>query len=186
MLLTPDHFYLSPKSLPPARLILSSPQPTAVHISQSSQRRRLREGRAELGDVTGPYPVLPWCNSIKMISKFINYKMIQSCLENIICNKINKWIINKQNGIAFVNINNLNDCFSLGRLNSALPSLPEWTFHFVAWRIRVILSPGESVHQRRTGYGSVTSPHSALPSRSRRLCEDCEMWTSVVRGGRGY
>ena len=34
------------------------PQPTAVHISQSPQRRRLREGRAELGDVTEPSPVL--------------------------------------------------------------------------------------------------------------------------------
>ena len=60
MLLMPDHFYLSPRSLQPARLIPFFPQPTAVHISQSPQRRRLREDRAELGDVTEPYPVLLW------------------------------------------------------------------------------------------------------------------------------
>ena len=38
--------------------------------------------------------------------------------------------------------------------------------------------------QRRTGYGSVTSPHSALLSRSRRLCGDCEKWTAVWMGGK--
>ena len=40
----------------------------------------------------------------------------------------------------------------------------------------------QGIIQRRTGYGSVTSSHSALPYRSGRLCRDCEMWTSVVRG----
>ena len=38
------------------------------------------------------------------------------------------------------------------------------------------------VVQRRTGYGSVTSPNSALPSRSRILCKACEMWTAVGWG----
>ena len=39
------------------------------------------------------------------------------------------------------------------------------------------------VAQRRTGDGSLTSPNSALPSRNRRLCGNCEMWTAVGWGG---
>ena len=30
----------------------------------------------------------------------------------------------------------------------------------------------------------MTSPNSALPSRNRRLCGDCEMWTAVGWGGK--
>ena len=38
------------------------------------------------------------------------------------------------------------------------------------------------LRQRRTGDGSVMSPNSALPSRNRRICGDCEMWTAVGWG----
>ena len=31
----------------------------------------------------------------------------------------------------------------------------------------------------------MTSPNSALPSHSRRLCGDCEIWTAVGWGGGG-
>ena len=59
MLLTPDHFYLFPRSLLPARLIPSFPPNQLLSTFHSPRRDvELREGRAELGDVTEPYPVL--------------------------------------------------------------------------------------------------------------------------------
>ena len=40
----------------------------------------------------------------------------------------------------------------------------------------------KGLEQGRTGFGSVTSRNSALPSRRRRLCGYCEMWTAVGWG----
>ena len=93
------------------------------------------------------------CDRVRCFFRYHRQEMkynLRSLLENVIiiyveriCNEMKRWIINKTMVIAFLNINILNICFSLARLNAANSCFRERAFHLTAWRIRIIHCPGK-------------------------------------------
>ena len=87
MLLTPDHFYLSPRSLLPARLIPSFPPPPNQLLSTfHSPRRDVDREKAERSKVTSQSRVLSSSDlnsyGIQILFNFSNN--IHMCLKNCI------------------------------------------------------------------------------------------------------